>query len=243
MSNDYSGFCGWLDTYSTDAFNRIEGWADGRLFHVLRALHQIQSNLSVRAGVVEIGVHHGRFFTPLNAMVEPGEGTSYAIDLFDDQSLNIDKSGQGSKHHFIENLRRYDRHGGNNVECVSADSTRLRQVDIISIHSSSPKIISIDGGHTAEHTISDMQFSANVVNEKGAIFVDDILNPHWIGVIDGVIAFLQRRPTIWPVFMGYNKMLLVPMSVHQVYFVGLQAQLPQSKCVSLCGYPLLAVNG
>ena len=58
---------------------------------------------------MEIGVHHGQFFIALNQLI-PSNFTSYAIDVFDNQQLNIDKSGEGNKSKFIENLRNFDRH-------------------------------------------------------------------------------------------------------------------------------------
>jgi hypothetical protein len=235
------GYNEWLDLYTAGGFLHVEGWVDGRLIPVLKILNKLQNKFGVHGGALEIGVHHGRFFIPLNGMAEQAQ-CSFAVDLFDEQSLNIDHSGQGSKSHFIDNLRQYDRHGGLNVECMQADSTRLGHSDYLRIQTAAPKVISIDGGHTVEHTLSDMSFAAQVVNPKGVIFVDDILNQHWIGVIEGVVTFLQRRPTIWPILLGYNKMLFAPMSMHQAYLTELRTELPNAKSVTLCGYPLLAIG-
>lgn len=230
----------WLQDYTTNRAPDIEGWVDGRLYPSLVWLHEIQTEMGVTGGVMEIGVHHGRFFLPLNAMVAPGEGTSFAVDVFADQALNIDRSGSGNLEIFRGHLARHDRHRGVNVHCVQADSTRLRHGDLGRFTQVRPKVISIDGGHTAEHTISDMELAAAVVHDRGAIFLDDILHSHWIGVFEGTVSYLQRRPTIWPVLIGYNKLLMVPMSVHGRYLQAFRKRLPEGKLVTLCGYPLLA---
>jgi hypothetical protein len=233
-------YADWLQDYVTNRAQQVEGWVDGRLYPSLVVLHEVQTELGIKGGVMEIGVHHGRFFLPLNAMVETGEGPSFALDLFAQQALNIDRSGQGNLQIFQQNLVKHDRHGGANVTCISGDSTRLRHGDLSRYTAVRPKVISIDGGHTVEHTISDLEFAASVIHDSGAIFLDDILNSQWIGVFEGAVTFLQRRPTLWPLLVGYNKLLLVPMSVHGAYLNAFRKRLPATKPVSLCGYPLLS---
>lgn len=230
----------WIKDWQANRAPEVEGWVDGRLYPSLVWLHEIQTELGVTGGALEIGVHHGRFFLPLNAMVAEGEGPSFALDLFGDQALNIDHSGRGNLDIFRENLAKHDRHGGANVECVAGDSTRLRHRDLARFTAVRPKVISVDGGHTVEHTISDMEFAETIVHDSGAVFLDDILNPHWVGVFEGAVTYMQRRPTLWPLLIGYNKLLFVPMSVHGAYMKAFRKRLPAAKTVSLCGYQLLA---
>jgi cephalosporin hydroxylase len=228
--------------YFANHWKSVEGWIDGRHAHTLVWLNAVQRSLAVRGGVMEIGVHHGRFFLPLNAMVDEGEGPSFAVDLFEMQDLNIDKSGHGNLAIFRSHLARLDRHAGRNVEFVRADSTRLRFDDLSRFTQTRPKIVSIDGGHTTEHTLSDLALAQAVVHDKGAVFVDDILNLYWPGVIEGVITYLQQRPVLWPVMIGYNKLIMVPMSHHEAYLKRLSKHAPPAtKLVSLCGYRMLAL--
>lgn len=233
-------YADWMKTYGERGMREVEGWFNSQLFTSLLRLHEIQEGLKVRGGIVEIGVHHGRFFMPLNGMVAEGEGTSYAIDIFEDQMLNIDRSGSGNKTKFEENLQRHDRHAGANVVCIKADSTRLDATQLALLQKARPKVISIDGGHTAEHTLSDLTLAASIVHEGGAVFVDDILSADWIGVIEGVVLYLQRRPTLWPVLIGYNKMMLVPMSVHEHYLKEFRNSFAKARLVTLCGYRMFS---
>lgn len=228
----------WVFTYKSNAFHRVEGWVDDRLFDVLVSINNSLTVLNVIGGVLEIGVHHGRFFLPLNAMADENS-TSFAIDVFEDQQLNIDNSGCGNRGRFEENLREYDKYSGLNVKIMQHDSTRLRYGDLSQFRSSPPKIISIDGGHTVEHTVSDLLFSESIVHSSGVVILDDILNAHWVGVFEGAVTYLQRKPSLWPVFIGYNKLILVPMSVHAFFLKKLQESFPSTKLQTLCGYTII----
>jgi len=230
-----------MATYRKRAVVEVEGWLNKYMFGVLEAVYEVQQKLNVRGGIAEIGVHHGRFFMPLNAMVDHDEGSSIAIDLFENQALNIDKSGSGNRAKFLQNLERFDRHGGRNVTLIQGDSTRLSTDDVAALRRARPKVFSIDGGHTVEHTINDIELAASSIHELGAIFLDDVPSQHWIGVTEGVISYLQRRPTLWPVLIGFNKMLLVPMSVHHHYLESIRPSLAAPKVVQLCGYTMLSV--
>lgn len=234
-------YADWIATYRNIAGPEVEGWLNNHMFGVLQTVNLIQQDLEVRGGIAEIGVHHGRFFMPLNAMVAEDEGTSYAIDLFEDQLRNIDNSGKGSQGRFRENLARFDRHLGANVTCIQGDSTRLPPADIARLRAARPKVISVDGGHTVEHTLSDLELAASCIHEGGAVFLDDVPSQHWIGVMEGAICYLQRRPTLWPVLIGFNKMLLVPMSVHEHYLLAFRGALTKAKLVHLCGYRMFSV--
>jgi Methyltransferase domain len=234
-------YADWLATYRSTAVPEVEGWLNGNMYPVLQTLNAIQRDLGVRGGIAEIGVHHGRFFMPLNAMVEPEEGTSFAIDLFEDQARNIDNSGKGNQGKFRENLARFDRHLGRNVACIQGDSTRLPPAELVRLREARPKAISVDGGHTVEHTLSDLELASSCVHEGGAVFLDDVPSQHWIGVMEGAICYLQRRPTLWPVLIGFNKMILVPMSVHEHYLAAYRSTLTKPKMVTLCGYRMFSV--
>jgi hypothetical protein len=234
-----SPYADWLAGYRAGAMQgQVAGWLSADLIPTLVWLDAIQSELGAKGGVLEIGVHHGLFFMALNGMVGP-QDPSFALDVFDRQDLNIDKSGKGHAGHLSANLAAHDRHRGANVQTMAADSTRLRMAERQTLSEARPRLVSIDGGHSAEHTLSDLALAAEVVHEAGAVFVDDILNPNWPGVIEGVVLYLHRRPTLWPVLSGFNKLILVPMSVHARYLALFQARIPKFNRVALAGYPYL----
>ena len=230
----------WLRSYQAGGFDEIKGWVDPTIFPFLEAVARSQADLDARGGVVEIGVHHGRFFIALNGLIDDG-ATSVAIDVFGRQELNIDQSGKGNRRRFEENLTAHDRYEGANVRVLEADSTRLRPGDIESLLTSPARLVSVDGGHTVEHTLSDMRLAAEIVAEHGLVILDDILNPAWLGVVEGAVRYLESHPTLWPVAIGHNKLVLAPMSFHGRYLELLARHHPVKANGSLCGYDLFVV--
>jgi hypothetical protein len=70
---------------------------------LVKATSDAQVIAGTRGSVGEVGVHHGRLFILLYLLAEPDE-RAFAIDIFDEQHLNEDHSGQGDRKVFEENL-------------------------------------------------------------------------------------------------------------------------------------------
>jgi hypothetical protein len=204
-----------LQHYYENGFPHVQGWCLEDLFKTINLLDE--SDINKKGGVLEIGVHHGKFFILLNQIVT-SEFNSYAVDVFDNQELNIDKSGLGSLEIFKSNLENYDRHNGKNTKIIKGDSTdpSLDLKKLIGL--GSLRFISIDGGHTVEHTVADLILSNELINNQGVVILDDILNYHWLGVIEGVGRFLDKRPTLVPFAIGHNKLYLAKLTYRDFYF-------------------------
>jgi hypothetical protein len=88
-----------------------------------------------------------------------------AIDLFEDQHLNIDLSGSGDLAKFHRNLLRHADdarlvlHQGNSLELAGADLVRLAEGPL--------RFVSVDGGHTAETTAHDLAVADAALAEGG----------------------------------------------------------------------------
>jgi hypothetical protein len=199
--------------YMSSGFQRIEGWCSPMLADICKIIDIHQFQRGVLGGCAEIGVHHGLFFILLNSLIEPDE-KSWAIDVFDKQEQNIDNSGCGSKKKFVDNLHQFDRHGGHNVQVIECDSTVTQLSEIIS---NPIRFFSIDGGHTAEHTISDLRQAQLALHPEGVIILDDILNHHWLGVIEGLCTYMATKPSLIPFAIGHNKLFLCNLSYVETY--------------------------
>lgn len=226
-----------LEIYKKIGFPNVEGWCDIMLFDVIDALDSLTFNKS--GGCLEIGVHHGKFYLLLNQVIAP-EFRSYAVDIFDRQELNIDQSGKGVLDQFKNNLKLYDFHHGENTDIIMGDSTdpALRIEEKIGLGKC--RFISIDGGHTAEHTISDLGLSAKLVCNEGVVILDDILNYHWLGVIEGVNMFLGARPTLVPFAIGFNKLFMCKLSYQYSYFDAFVNHKLKTKITRFYGHKLVA---
>jgi hypothetical protein len=203
-----------LKNYVEKGFYMTEGWVQEGLIPVIDLLASQEINQS--GGITEVGIHHGRFFMLLNSLTSD-QDKSYAIDVFDDQHLNIDNSGKGSLERFSQNLERWDLYKGNNTRIIKGDSTdtNLSLVDIIG--KSSMRFFSIDGGHTAEHTVNDLKIANDIIKNDGVVFLDDMPRHNWLGVTEGCVKFIMGSPTLIPFAVGFNKMLFCKLSYHAYY--------------------------
>lgn len=198
------GYYEHLDQYLSSGFKEIHGWCPAETSNFCKMIDTYQYENNIEGSIAEIGVHHGLFFIMLNSMSRSGF-KSWAIDVFENQELNIDNSGKGSEEKFLENLRKYDRYRGGNVNILRCDSTTT---DLSKLIDTPIRILSIDGGHTCEHTIADLKSSQKIIHPEGVVIVDDIVNHQWLGVIEGCIIFLQSRPTLVPFAISRKKLFM-----------------------------------
>jgi len=128
-------------------------------------------------------VHHGKLFILLYLLCRAPE-KAVAIDLFEDQHLNVDLSGNGDLAKFRRHLARHADdarlvlHQGNSMDLAGADLVRLAEGPL--------RFVSVDGGHTAEITAHDLAVADAALAEGGIIVLDDAFNEQWPGVADGV---------------------------------------------------------
>lgn len=200
-----------------DGMFRVHGYTHRHHAYVLDYLLKLDINKV--GGVAEIGIEHGQFYMLLNSVVD-GKFPSFAIDIFESQHLNIDGSGRGSLEIFSNNLQTVDVHYGKNTNVVIGDSTdsrthaHMRKV----IAPGSLRYFSIDGGHTAEHTLNDLKLATEFISNEGVVIVDDILHPCWMGVLEGTLKFLSEKPTLVPFALGDNKLYLCKLSFYKKYY-------------------------
>lgn len=227
-----------IAAYMDHGFAAVEGWCSPFVADMVGLVDSFQRRSGCSGGVAEVGIHHGKLFLLLNATCERDE-RSFAIDVFDSQDLNIDHSGMGNRLQFETNLRRFDRHKGANVTIVAGDSTAAatqRQID------RPVRIFSVDGGHTVEHTLSDLALAQRSIAPAGVVILDDILNAHWLGVIEGAMRYLMQRPLLVPFAIGHNKLLLANLPYARRYYdVFAGSSLCTKPGVEFLGYRLVAM--
>ena len=227
-----------IDHYRQNGFQFIEGWCSEAIFDVIKVLDDAGINRS--GGVLEIGIHHGKLFLLLNQTVLP-DFKSYAIDVFDDQHLNIDNSGGGSLSIFQNNLKNFDLYQGDNTIIIKGDSLDSALDLCNTIGRGSIKFLSIDGGHTVEHTMSDLRLASDLIKNTGVVLLDDILHPNWLGVIEGAVKFLNTNPTLVPFAIGHGKLFLSRLSFRDYYFNLLSGSVLSTNTVKFFGWNLVVL--
>lgn len=196
--------------YRGNAMVNVHGWLGPKAVDALELASNYQKERGIAGDVLEIGVFQGSFFLALMAAID-GEEVAVAADIFDEQSLNVDLSGAGSETYriFKENVDRFaDRPEA--LRVMVGDSMVMRPSDALA-HSSHNgfRLISVDGGHTAEHVMNDLGLAAQIIVGGGAIFLDDIHSPHWPGVYEGYVRFMMHtNRSLAPVLYADNKLVL-----------------------------------
>ena len=196
--------------YIRRGMGKVAGWLcrlDAEIFGLVTE-HQNRNEL--HGSVVEIGLHHGKSFIVLCLSLREGQ-RAYGIDLFEQQSLNLDRSGKGHRNAVERNLQA----AGVDRSAVILDarpSTRVSPGDILGSVGAA-RFFSIDGGHQREVVRSDLSLAEQTLAEHGVIALDDFLRPEWPDVSAGFFAWFEKssRSTV-PFAIGLNKLYLCRQS-------------------------------
>ena len=192
-----------MDNYLRRQSSAVSGWLAPESAEAIceLALSQVESGL--RAGVGEIGIHHGKLFLLLYLSLQDGE-RAFAVDVFDEQEFNVDNSGHGDREIFLRNLRQV---GGNeaDVTVISADSCSV-SADTLRSATGQLRLMSVDGGHTEEITANDLRLAEELLLDDGILILDDMFNERWPAVAAGTYRFLlEPGRSLRPFAISPNK--------------------------------------
>jgi hypothetical protein len=199
------------DDYIRRGSRKIHGWMTADAALLVKVISEAQVDAGTKGSVGEIGVHHGRLFILLCLLAQPNE-RAFAIDIFEAQELNVDRSGCGDRTILEGHLRR-----------VGAD---LREVDIICRSSLdvSPqfltekagpvRLFSIDGGHTTSITLNDLRLAEATLADGGVVILDDVFTSTFPGVSAALAAYLTGSGRLVPFAVSPQKVLLAQPAHH-----------------------------
>jgi len=192
-------------SYARWQHRTVQGWLSRGACDMIVRIADTQQANGVRGNMAEIGVHHGRLFILLDLLARNDE-KALAIDLFENQSNNIDRSGEGDYNKFVANIR---RHVGDvsRVVIYRGNSTELTGAAVRQLAGGPIRLFSIDGGHSEEITKHDLETAEQAISPGGVVILDDCFNAGWPGVVTGVARFLATGRTIQPFAIGGNKTL------------------------------------
>jgi hypothetical protein len=195
----------------------VEGWVTDIALALIDGLEATQRQHEVQGHVAEIGVHHGRLFLDLALLRRPGE-RALAIDVFEDQHLNVDGSGRGDREIFERNIR---RHVGSSDGIVieKGDSSLLTGERVKELVGGPIRLFSIDGGHTADLTFADLRTATAALAPGGVIVLDDVYNEIFPAVAEGTNDFMRSEHPgdLVPFVIGGNKTLFTQREWVETY--------------------------
>lgn len=190
----------------------VEGWLSATSAKIIAHLGQHQTMVSVRGDVCEIGIHHGKLFILLANLLLPSE-RGVAVDVFSDQHKNIDWSGRGDREIFENHLKQFAPDA--RVEIIQESSLDLPGTEFCK---NEFRLMSIDGGHSSQTVLNDLGLTDHCLVEGGIAIVDDILSPHWLGVMTAVSHYICNGGRLRPFAISPNKLYMTTsLSFEKIY--------------------------
>jgi hypothetical protein len=195
------------------ASRSVEGWLFPVDAYLIGYVDEIQKAIGLRGNLFEIGVHHGKSAALLGRMASDGEVLG-VCDVFDDQDQNVSRSGEGSRQLFERNVERLSDLPTARLHVFAKRSALLTTQET----TSECRLFHIDGGHRPADVVADLGTAAQAIVAAGVVVLDDVFNPSWPGVAEGLYRFIQGDAgTFLPFLIGGNKVFLAPPASVPIY--------------------------
>lgn len=187
----------------------IPGWFQPAFVPFIRAINGWQCAHDVVGAILEIGVHHGRSFIPLALCAREAERL-VAVDCFRRKEANRSWSGAGDLEAFRVNLERYlPAEIAKAVTIVERDARELTAGDYRTAAGGRVRMAHVDGGHSYNETLNDLDNMAAVLVTFGALLIDDVFNPHWPDVGAAFHDWLFKRTDWVPIATAHAHVVVV----------------------------------
>jgi hypothetical protein len=231
------------------AFDSIQGWVGDRIFQIVDFIKLYHEQRGIHGDIAEIGVHHGKLFVILAAVARPDE-MCIAVDIFEDQELNVDSSGNGSRAVFEGHMRTHFPEMLDRVKIVACDSMSITPATAAAkLSQRGVRLFSVDGGHTTKHVVNDLSIAQELLVSSGVVLLDDFLGPMWPSVSEGFFQYMSTaNRRLAPFLIFQNKLFLTTFSEHERVLQGLRDYLNGTvgaeihsrwRYSQLCGFTLL----
>jgi GT2 family glycosyltransferase/SAM-dependent methyltransferase len=178
-------------------------WVSNTAACLTHALMMEQIRLGVDGDVLEIGVDAGGYSLVLATSLQRGE-RAIAVDLWDLQEQNIDRSGYGRRGEFEARIERF----ASDVEVVILRANSLDLGDAFVAEYPGLRFVSVDGGHTRHTTQHDLWLAQRMLRPGGIVALDDIYRPDWSGVTAGLARYFHDGGRCVPFAIAGGKALL-----------------------------------
>ncbi|WP_437871211.1 class I SAM-dependent methyltransferase [Methylorubrum extorquens] len=194
-------------------FRHVDGWVGDKIVDIVEFIDEFHNAHAIHGDVAEIGVHHGKLFFILSSIAKETE-KCIAIDLYENQSLNLDNSGSGSREIFERHIKELFPEMQNRIKIVPADSMSLTPSQLReTIGTAGVRVFSVDGGHNIEHVVNDLSLAQEVLVGGGIVMLDDFFGPHWPSVTEGYFKFMRiANRRLAPFLIYQNKIFLTTYS-------------------------------
>lgn len=185
--------------------DKLEGWfwnhSAVTMSTVLERTNRRRANGS---DMLEIGSYHGKSAFFIAHYLRKSE-TLYCCDLF----AKNQEGGVGNhcdEERFRENASKYLPLIHGKLSTVKCDSIHIRQM---LPEGKKFRFIHVDGNHTYNHTLNDLQNSFSMLHHEGVICLDDWTNHDWPQVGKALMDFMhEHKGKILPILCDPSKIYL-----------------------------------
>lgn len=171
---------------------QVSGWLSPISGRAISALLSYQQEQAIEGSLVEIGVYHGKTFIGLAQSARQNE-RAVAVDIFTYE-------GASTLETFTEELKRHlTRERQRRVVVARQDSTKLSMAQWLRMLERPARFAHVDGDHTREAVINDIQLVSAALADKGVVVIDDFLHPHYADVTEGIFDALRAARNLVPI--------------------------------------------
>ena len=204
-----------LEHFNAQIYGHVEGWLGERMWQIIDVIGNLLDANDVHGNIVEFGVHHGLFLFLLEALRKDDE-LCFAVDVFDDQHLNVDSSGRGSLTMFLAHIETLIASQRRFFKIVQRDTMSFSTAEVVDLFGKNGvKFFSVDAGHTIQHAFNDLTLVQEVLVPGGIVALDDYMSVHWPGVTEGFYRFMNfQNRRLKPFLYFQNKLFLTTISEH-----------------------------
>ena len=199
-----------LERYLSEGFHRIGGWLYLPAVEATLLLAGIQAGRMIPGPVCEIGVWEGRYLTLLS-FVPSAPRPVLGIDPFVHAAGTADASAEARRAQIRRvraNVARYARRPAL-VSLLQRDSKTVSTGDVLERLGGEAQFVSVDGDHSVEGCLHDLQLAEAILAHGGIVAVDDIPNMTCPGVIEAVMRHcLSPGAALGPFLSVANKLFL-----------------------------------
>ena len=176
----------------------ISGWWKDSVFEIYDAIDSLQDELNISGNLCEIGTWHGRSFLPLRNFTKDHE-TCIGIDIFKNDYHAI----------LIKNINNcFGSLAGSKIIKVKTTSSVSDKCNVLKPFQPI-RIFYIDGDHTYNGALLDLNVAKATLHQDGIMFLDDYENPtHGPAVTKAVNNFLSNNPEFTLAFSSTQRIFL-----------------------------------
>lgn len=202
-----------LATYLKDIRqNVIEGWLAPIHIFLAFEFSKFQHSNMLYGTVGEIGVFHGKYLYPIIGFAYKNE-PAFGVDMHISQFIGTNKILPDQFQNYytttsIENMK--------NIHLLGNNSQTLFCNDFLNLNLPLARFISVDGSHTMEHTLRDLNLAMCLVRDGAIVVLDDFHNSVWLGVTSAAVLFTHSQTRLVPFLCILNKLYFTTPSHHTI---------------------------